>query len=99
MPIGCDLTKTQSWTLNGEGGGTRNGSWEAFRRPSGSPGQGDRRGEGEQGDHENTLPLVGRESVIWADRGGQPAPMGRTANERQTDGEKAREGGRDAWEI
>ena len=29
-------------------------------RPSGSPGQGDRRGEVARGDHENTLPFVGR---------------------------------------
>ena len=42
------------------GGGTRNGAWKAFRRPSGSPGQGDLWGEGERGDHENTLPFVGR---------------------------------------
>ena len=44
----------------GGGGGTRNGDQEAFRRPSGSSGQGGRRGEGERGNHENTLPFVER---------------------------------------
>ena len=44
----------------GGGGAKRNRDREAFGRPSGSPGQGDRQGESKQGDHENTLLFVGR---------------------------------------
>ena len=42
-------------------------------RPSGSPGQGVRRGEGERGDHKNTLPFVGRvmgKVRLYGERGG-----------------------------
>ena len=61
-----------SMTMEWGGGGAHNGSQEAFRRPSGSPGQGDRRGEGERGDHKNTLPSVGRVMVqvqLYRERG------------------------------
>ena len=44
----------------GRGGGARNGAREAFRRPSGSLGKGDQRGEGERSNHINNLPFVGR---------------------------------------